>query len=41
MLRVKAEYEEKYDRAVEEDIEEATRGDLRAFSIALCQTARQ
>lgn len=40
LLRVKAEYEDKYGRVVEEDIEEATRGDLRAFSIAICQTAR-
>lgn len=40
LFRVKAEYEEKYGRVVEEDIEEATRGDLRAFSIAICQTAR-
>ncbi|KAG9187830.1 hypothetical protein G6011_05701 [Alternaria panax] len=40
LLRVKAEYEDKYGRVVEEDIEEATRGDLRAFSIAICQIAR-
>ncbi|KAF2034453.1 Annexin [Setomelanomma holmii] len=36
--RVKAEYEEKYGRLVEEDIEEATKGDFREFCIALCQT---
>ncbi|KAF9698796.1 hypothetical protein EKO04_002828 [Ascochyta lentis] len=38
--RVKAEYEEKYGRMVEEDIEEATKGDFREFCIALCQTGR-
>ncbi|KAF2240392.1 Annexin [Trematosphaeria pertusa] len=37
-IRVKAEYEEKYDRVVEEDMEEATRGDFREFCLALCQT---
>ncbi|KAI4676182.1 uncharacterized protein J4E84_009579 [Alternaria hordeiaustralica] len=40
LLRVKAEYEEKYGRIVEEDVEEATRGDFREFAIAICQTAR-
>ena len=37
LLRVKTEYEEKYGRLVEEDIEEATKGDFREFCIALCQ----
>jgi hypothetical protein len=40
LARVKAEYEEKYGRVVEEDVEEATKGDFREFCIALCQTAR-
>jgi hypothetical protein len=35
--RVKGEYEEKYGRVVEEDVEEATKGDFREFCIALCQ----
>jgi hypothetical protein len=38
--RVKAEYEEKYGKMVEEDIEEATKGDFREFCLALCQTGR-
>lgn len=38
--RVKAEYEEKYGRVVEEDLEEATKGDFREFCIAICQIAR-
>ncbi|KAH7079294.1 hypothetical protein BKA63DRAFT_563936 [Paraphoma chrysanthemicola] len=37
LSRVKNEYEEKYGRVVEEDIEEATRGDFREFCIAICQ----
>jgi hypothetical protein len=40
MIRVKQEYEEKYGRVVEEDLEEATKGDFREFCIALCQTGR-
>lgn len=40
LARVKSEYEEKYGRMVEEDIEEATKGDFREFCIALCQTGR-
>ncbi|KAF2489049.1 Annexin [Lophium mytilinum] len=40
MIRVKAEYEEKYGRVIEEDLEEATKGDFREFCIALCQTGR-
>lgn len=40
LLRVKTEYEEKYGRVVEEDIEEATKGDFREFCIALCQSSR-
>ncbi|KAF1913526.1 hypothetical protein BDU57DRAFT_455621 [Ampelomyces quisqualis] len=38
--RVKSEYEDKYGRVVEEDVEEATRGDFREFCIALCQAGR-
>ncbi|KAF2192797.1 Annexin [Zopfia rhizophila CBS 207.26] len=38
LIRVKTEYEEKYGRVLEEDIEEATKGDFREFCIALCQT---
>ena len=40
LAKVKAEYEEKSGRIVEEDIEEATKGDFREFCMALCQTAR-
>ncbi|OCK76930.1 Annexin [Lepidopterella palustris CBS 459.81] len=40
LIRVKKEYEEKYGRVVEEDIEEATKGDFREFCIGLCQTGR-
>ncbi|KAF1838505.1 Annexin [Decorospora gaudefroyi] len=40
LARVKAEYEEKYGRVVEEDIEEATKNDFREFCIAICQTGR-
>jgi hypothetical protein len=40
LMRVKGEYEEKYGRVVEEDIEEATKGDFREFCIQLCQTGR-
>ncbi|KAJ4413070.1 hypothetical protein N0V91_000044 [Didymella pomorum] len=40
MARVKAEYEDKYGRMVEEDIEEATKGDFREFCLSLCQTGR-
>lgn len=36
--RVKMEYDEKYGRVVEEDIEEATKGDFREFCLGLCQT---
>ena len=35
--RVKAEYEDKYGRVLEEDVEEATRGDFREFCLAVCQ----
>lgn len=38
LQKVKMEYEEKYGRVVEEDIEEATKGDFREFCIALCQS---
>ncbi|KAF1947264.1 Annexin [Clathrospora elynae] len=40
LLKVKTEYEEKYGRVVEEDVEEATKGDFREFCIALCQAGR-
>ncbi|KAF1934234.1 Annexin [Didymella exigua CBS 183.55] len=40
MARVKAEYEDKYGRVVEEDVEEATKGEFRDFCLALCQAAR-
>jgi hypothetical protein len=40
LVRVKTEYEEKYGTLVEEDLEEATKGDFREFCIALCQTGR-
>ncbi|KAF2106499.1 hypothetical protein BDV96DRAFT_654694 [Lophiotrema nucula] len=40
LLRVKTEYEDKFGRVVEEDIEEATKGDFREFCIALCQTGK-
>ena len=40
LIRVKTEYEEKYGRVLEEDIEEATKGDFREFCLALCQTGR-
>lgn len=40
LIRVKTEYEEKYGRVLEEDIEEATKGDFREFCIALCQTGK-
>ncbi|OAL05737.1 Annexin [Phaeosphaeriaceae sp. SRC1lsM3a] len=40
LARVKSEYEEKYGTLVEEDLEEATKGDFREFCIALCQTGR-
>jgi len=39
LMRVKGEYEEKYGRVVEEDIEEATKGEFREFCIALCQAS--
>ncbi|KAF2856540.1 Annexin [Plenodomus tracheiphilus IPT5] len=40
LMRVKAEYEDKYGRVIEEDLEEATKGDFREFCIQLCQTGR-
>ena len=40
LQRVKLEYDEKYGRVVEEDIEEATKGDFREFCLGLCQTGR-
>jgi len=38
--RVQTEYDEKYGRVVEEDIEEATKGDFREFCLAICQAGR-
>lgn len=38
--RVKREYEEKYGRMVEEDVEEATRGDFREFCLGICSAGR-
>lgn len=40
LSRVKMEYEEKYGRVVEEDVEEATKGEFREFCMALLQTGR-
>jgi hypothetical protein len=40
LTRVKMEYEEKYGRVVEEDVEEATKGDFREFCMSLLQTGR-
>ena len=40
LARVKMEYEEKYGRMVEEEVEEATSKDFREFCLALCQTGR-
>ncbi|EUC47909.1 hypothetical protein COCMIDRAFT_89035 [Bipolaris oryzae ATCC 44560] len=40
LMRVMNEYEEKYGRMVEEDLEEATKGDFRLFCLAVCQSAR-
>lgn len=38
LSRVKMEYEEKYGKVVEEDLEEAVKGDFREFCLELCQT---
>ncbi|KAH7126573.1 hypothetical protein B0J11DRAFT_280951 [Dendryphion nanum] len=40
LVRVTQEYEDKYGRVVEEDIEEATKGDFREFCLALCHVGR-
>ncbi|PSN70551.1 Annexin [Corynespora cassiicola Philippines] len=40
MMRVKTEYQEKYGHLLEEDVEEATKGDFSEFCLALCQTGR-
>lgn len=37
LTRVKSEYLEKYRRHLQEDIEEATRGDFCEFCLALCE----
>lgn len=39
MARVKRDYEDKYRRHLEEDIEDATKGDFEEFCLALCQTS--
>jgi hypothetical protein len=39
LVRVKGEYEDKYGRVLEEDIEEATKGDFREFCLGICQTS--
>lgn len=36
LRRVKLDYREKYGRYIEDDIEDATKGDFREFCIALC-----
>lgn len=38
LSRVKREYSEKYRKELEEDIEDATKGDFREFMCELCQT---
>ncbi|KAF2741770.1 Annexin [Sporormia fimetaria CBS 119925] len=40
LARVKIDYEDKYGRVLEEDVEEATKGDFREFCLAICQTGR-
>ena len=37
LARVKTEYRAKYKRTLEEDIEDATKGDFREFCFALCE----
>ena len=41
LARVKREYKEKYGKYLEEDIEDATKGDFREFMCELCQTERK
>lgn len=36
LRKVKLDYREKYGRFIEDDIEDATKGDFREFCIALC-----
>ncbi|KAF2453102.1 hypothetical protein BDY21DRAFT_311131 [Lineolata rhizophorae] len=38
--RVKAEYRDRYGAHVEDDIEDATRGDFREFCLSLCEAGR-
>ncbi|KAF2839148.1 Annexin [Patellaria atrata CBS 101060] len=40
LMRVKNEYKDKYRRYLEEDIEDATRGDFQEFCLALCEVQR-
>jgi hypothetical protein len=41
LARVKREYKEKYGKYLEEEIEEATKGDFREFMCELCQTEKR
>ena len=38
LARVKREYEERYRRELEDDVDEATRGEVRGFCEGLCRT---
>lgn len=40
MMRVKREYYEKYGTQLEQDIEDATKGDFREFMLELCEGGR-
>ena len=40
LARVKREYFEKYGNTLEDDIEDATKGDFRDFMIELCEGSR-
>jgi len=37
LMRVKQEYEEKYEKELEDDIDRACKGDFREFLLELCQ----
>lgn len=37
LARVKREYEDRYETELEEDVEDATKGDFREFMFELCQ----
>jgi hypothetical protein len=41
LARVKREYKEKYGKYLEEEIEDATKGDFREFVIELCGTGEK